>query len=256
MLFDTHCHLDADAFDPDRAEVLARARAAGVSRFLNPAYDHDSSRRAVTLAAQHTEVYAAIGIHPNDVTALDGDGLRLLQVLACQPKVVAIGEIGLDYYWNTFPRERQQAGFKQQLHLAQELDLPVIIHCRDAYDDTLSILERSTLPGSRVLLHSFAGNGADAARAVANGYMLGIGGPVTFKKAESLREVVQEAPLDQLVLETDAPYLAPHPHRGKRNEPAYLRLTAEKVAELRRLPLEELARATTTSASRFFGLTL
>ncbi|MCL5999841.1 MAG: TatD family hydrolase [Chloroflexi bacterium] len=254
MLFDTHCHLDVAAFDADREEVFARAQAAGVTHFLNPAYDLDSSRRAVALAGQHTEVYAAVGVHPNDLAALESDGLAQLRMLATQPKVVAIGEVGLDYYWNTFSHERQQAAFEQQLALAQELDLSVIVHCRDAYDDTLDILER--FPAGRVLLHSFAGNGGHAERALARGYSLGISGPVTFKKADTLREIVRDAPLERLLLETDAPYLAPHPRRGQRNEPGLLTLTAQKVAEIRALPMDELAQATSANAYRFFGLTL
>jgi TatD DNase family protein len=170
------------------------------------------------------------------------------------PRIVAVGEIGLDYYWNTHPREVQQAGFRQQLELAQSAQCPVLIHCRDAYDDTLDIL--SEYPAVHVLLHAFGGNGAHAERALAQGYLLGIAGPVTFKKAESLREMVQTAPLEQLVLETDAPYLAPDPHRGRRNEPAYLRLTAERVARLRGLSLEEIGQTTSANAARFFGLTL
>jgi TatD DNase family protein len=251
MLFDTHCHLDVPAFDADREDVIARALAAGVSVLLNPAYDLASSRRAIALANVRRDVYAAVGIHPNDIAALEPGGLDELRRLALSPRVVAIGEIGLDYYWNTSPHDVQQAMFRRQIELAQELNLPIIIHCREAYEDTLAILETA---GSKILLHSFAGSPEQADEAMRRGYCLGVGGPVTFKKSEALREIVRRAPLDHLFLETDAPYLAPHPYRGKRNEPAYLALSAQKVAEVRRTTVDEVAAATTGAARRFFNI--
>jgi TatD DNase family protein len=210
--------------------------------------------QAAGQAAGQARLFAAVGIHPNDLQHLTEQNVAELRHLLSLPGVIAVGEIGLDYYWNTRPREAQQAGFRQQLEIAQSAQRPVIIHCRDAYDDTLEIL--AEYPTLRVLLHAFSGNGGHAERALAQGYLLGIAGPVTFKKSESLREIVQAAPLEQLVLETDAPYLTPLPHRGRRNEPAYLRLTAERVAKLRGLSIEELAHTTTANAARFFGLTL
>ena len=254
MLFDTHCHLDLDVFDADREAVLARALEVQVTRLMNPSFDLVSSRRVVKLADERAGVYAAVGVHPNDLAALDESGLSELRTLASLPKVVAIGEIGLDYHWNTFPPEQQQAGFVAQLELAQALQRPVVIHCRDAYDDMLDILEHH-MPKGKVLLHSFAGTGGHAARALAHSYFLGIGGPITYKKATGLREIVHDAPLSQIVLETDAPYLAPHPYRGKRNEPSYLALTAQAVGVARGLSVAVVAEATTSSACGFFGLT-
>ena len=256
-LFDTHCHLDTPAFDADREAVWARAQAAGVSRLLNPAYDMESSRRALALAETRAEFVCAVGIHPNSIAELTGDCLYELEQLAASPKVVAIGEIGLDYHWDTHPRPRQHEGFVQQIQLAQRLRLPIIIHCRDAYDDCMEILLDETKGdhATPVLLHSFAGSPAQARVAFEHGWYLGIGGPVTYKKSHELRDIVKRAPLEQLVVETDAPYLPPEPHRGQRNEPAYVRLAAERIAELRGVALEQIAHITLTNAQRLFSRT-
>ena len=254
MYFDTHCHLDVNQFDVDRDAVFERALAAQVTRFLNPAYDLESSHRAVRLAAQHDAVVAAVGVHPNDLAALNDNTLVELRNLAQRSKVVAIGEIGLDYHWNTFTPEQQRAGFEQQLSMAEDLGLPIIVHCRDAYEDILNILSRCA-PRVGVLLHSFAGDRAQAHRALDLGCMLGIGGPVTYKNAQGLREIVAQTAMDRIVLETDAPYLAPHPYRGKRNEPSFLPHTADRIAGLHGIGVEEVAHITTANAIRFFGLT-
>jgi TatD DNase family protein len=260
-LFDTHCHLDTVAFDADREAVFARARASGVSHFLNPAYDLASSQRAVALAQSRQDVVCAVGIHPNDIGSLNDECLSVLKQLARNSNVVAIGEIGLDYHWDAFPRPQQREGFVRQIALAQELGLPIIIHCRDAakpagaYEDCLETLaESDSHREGRVLLHSFAGSPAEARFAFEHGWYIGIGGPVTYKKAHELREIVRRAPLEQLVLETDAPYLSPEPHRGQRNEPAHVRLVAEKVAALHSLSVEQIAHITFTNARRLFGL--
>ncbi|HEY3341366.1 MAG TPA: TatD family hydrolase [Anaerolineae bacterium] len=254
MFFDTHCHLDVHEFDVDRAAVLERAAAARVTRILNPAYDIESSRRALTLAQQNDHVIAAVGIHPDNLAAMNEESLAQLWILAKQPKVVAIGEIGLDYHWNTFSHEIQHAWFVQQLNMAQQLNLPVIIHCREGYDDMLDILS-TVQPRVGILLHSFAGDIAQAERALKMGCMFGIGGPVTYKNADELRRVVAQTPLERTVLETDAPYLPPHPYRGKRNEPGFLPLTADRLAALHNMSIEEVAHTTTANAIRFFGLT-
>ncbi len=276
MLFDTHCHLDTPAFDTDRDDVFARAYANGVVRFLNPAFDLASSQRAAALAQAREDVVCAVGIHPNDIGSLTSGSLNAeclteLKALAqASRKVVAIGEVGLDYHWDSFPRQQQREGFVQQIELAQELGLPVIIHCRDAakpagaYADCLEILAVHSPPpqpspvgtgeGAGVLLHSFAGSPAEARFAFDRGWYIGVGGPITYKKAHELREIVKRAPLEQIVLETDAPYLTPEPHRGQRNEPAQVRLVARKVAELRGMSLEEIAHITFTNAQRLFGL--
>ncbi len=254
MFFDTHCHLDIKQFDVDRAAVLERARLANVTRFVNPAYDLPSSRAAIQMAADHAEVVAAVGVHPNDIGGFVTQGLAELHDLVRQPKVVAIGEIGLDYHWNTFTPELQRDAFVRQIQLAVDLNLPVIIHCRDAYDDVLAIL-RGAKPPVGMLMHAFTGSLSQAESTLDLGCLLGIGGPITYRNGENIRQVVKMAPLNQLVLETDAPYLTPHPWRGKRNEPSYLPLAAKQMAEIRDLSLEETAQITTANAMRFFRLT-
>ncbi len=252
MLFDTHCHLDAGAFDPDRDAVWARAQHAGVEWLVNPAYDLPSCRRAIELAGQHAHIYAAVGIHPNDCATFEND-LPALRALIGQPKVIAIGEIGLDYYWDRTTPAQQAAAFVAQLALAREFNLPVIVHCRDAYADTLALLEAHA-QGMRVVLHAFAGRMEHAERALAQGWHIGIGGPVTYRKAENLREVAGAISLDRMLLETDSPYLPPHPHRGRRNEPAYIALVAESVSQVRGVSFSRVADATTAAAMTFFGL--
>lgn len=254
QLFDTHCHLDVQQFDEDREAVYQRAHAAGVGRFLNPSYDLESSRRAATLAASREDTFAAMGIHPNDAADFNATRLNELRELAHLPRVVAIGEIGLDYYWKTVPPDMQKKVFIAQLRLADDLDLPVIIHCREAYDDMMKILDHEVADedAPRFVLHSFSGDASHAKRAIERGYYMGISGPVTYPKTQELREVVRSAPLDRLVIETDSPYLTPQRHRGKRNEPAYVRLVAEKIADVREMLLDDIARVTTENANRLF----
>jgi len=265
MLFDSHCHLDTHPFDADREAVYERAHAAGVTHFLNPAYDLESSKRATALAEARPDTYAAVGLHPNDIGQLSAECLSEIEQLAQSKRVVAIGEIGLDYHWDTHPRSTQRDGFVQQFRLAQKLELPVIIHCRDAYDDLMEVLEEvdptptgatSKFNRVAVLLRSFAGKPAHARTALTKGYFLGIGGPLTYKNSHTLREIVKTAPLSQLVLETDAPYLTPMPHRGQRNEPAYVRLVAEYLAQLREMSLEQLSDITFTNTQRLFRIVL
>lgn len=214
-------------------------------------YDLASSESALQIAAQLDGCWASVGIHPHDAAQCDENALRRLQRLAAQPAVVAVGEIGLDYYRDFSPQEAQWRAFEVQLQLASQLQLPVIIHCRDAYDDLLNMLSRYSLRG---VLHCFSGEPRHAQRAVEMGWYLGVGGIVTFKNARTLREVVQRTPLENLLLETDSPYLAPAPHRGKRNEPAYIPLVAQMVASLKNVSLQELAAATTRNADRLFSL--
>jgi TatD DNase family protein len=255
-LFDTHCHLDIELFDADRDAVLERAHAAGVTRFLNPAYDLESSRRAAALAASREGAFAAVGVHPNDAADFDETRLHQLRELTGLPKVAAIGEIGLDDYWKTVPPDAQKRAFIAQLRLADELDLPVIIHCREAFDDLMAILDDEVADedAPRIVLHSFSGDVSHAQRAMERGYYMGIGGPVTYPKAQGLREIARSAPLDRLVIETDSPYLTPQRHRGKRNEPAYVRLVAEKIADVREMLLDDIARITTENANQLFRL--
>ena len=250
MLFDTHCHLDTAKFDADRAAVLARALGAGVGLILNPAYDLESSRRATALAAQATpanplQIVAAVGVHPTSTAEFTPETLAQLRDLAgnAPGRVVAIGEIGLDYHWKTVPPDAQRAAFLAQLELARELDLPVIIHCREAEDDVLTILE-AHWRGRPLVMHSFAGDQGHLARALACGFHIGVSGPVTYPNAARTRDIVRTVPRDKLLIETDAPFLTPQRHRGKRNEPAYVRLVAEKIADVREVMLDDVARFT------------
>ncbi len=260
MVIDSHCHLDFPQFDEDRAAVLDRARAAGVRAIINPGTDLTSSRRAVALAEAEPDVYAAVGVHPHDARSLDEETLNELRALAAHPKVVAIGEIGLDFYRDLSPRDQQRRAFESQLALAAELELPVIIHCRDAHQEVLATLqawaEDHPAPprGWRGVLHAFSGDEAMAEAGRAIGFALSLGGPVTFRNARRLHALVPKLPLDHLLLETDAPYLAPHPHRGKRNEPAWVTLVAEAVARLTGVSVEAIVRQTTANAVRLFGL--
>jgi TatD DNase family protein len=248
---DTHCHLNHPDFASDAKQVWHRAREAGVHHAIVVGYDLASSETALQVAAGFDGCWASVGIHPHDAVQCEENALLRLHQLASQHRVVAIGEIGLDYYRNLSPKEAQQHALEQQMDLALQLRLPVIIHCRDAYDDLLDILSRYPLRG---VLHCFSGEVHHAQRAVEMGWYLGIGGVVTFRNAHTLREVVQHIPLENLILETDAPYLAPVPHRGKRNEPAYIPLIAQTVASLKHIPIEELATVTTQNARYLFSL--
>jgi TatD DNase family protein len=227
---DTHCHLNHPDLYAEWNAALFRAQQSGVHRMIIIGYDLESSQRGVQLSEQSDALYAAVGIHPHDAVQCDSETLQQLRELARHPRVVAIGEIGLDFYRDLSPREAQYQAFHAQMQLAAELHLPVVIHCREAYDELLAVL--SEYPAVRGVLHCFSGNAEQAQQGLELGYFLGIGGVITFKSAESLREIVRAMPRDRLLLETDAPYLAPHPYRGKRNEPAYLPLIAQQVADL------------------------
>jgi len=247
-------------FDADRAAVVERAQAAGVKAIVNAGADVESSRRAVALAEQYPGVYAAVGVHPHDAKTLDGDALAALRELARQPKVVAVGEIGLDFYRNLSPQDVQQWAFQAQLAWAAKLGKPVIVHDREAHAEVLNALTSwaaglgSSLTGRVGVLHSFSGDLLMAKRVIDLGFYISISGPVTYQNARRLAEIVRALPLDRLLIETDCPYLTPHPHRGKRNEPAYVRLVAEKVAEIKGLGLDEVAAMTTANARRLFEL--
>ncbi|MEW6172522.1 MAG: TatD family hydrolase [Bacillota bacterium] len=254
-LIDTHCHLNDRRFDKDRPAVLQAAGAAGVEKIINVGYDIASSEQGVALAHSHPGIFAVVGVHPHDAAKASPDYLQVLKRLAGKKKILAIGEIGLDYYRDLSPRPTQRKVFVEQLKVAREVELPVVIHCREAIPDVYDILSREAigLPG---VMHCFSGNWEEAGRFLALGFYISIAGPVTFTKNDSLVEVVKLAPLERLLLETDAPYLAPVPYRGKRNEPAYLVHTARRVAEVRGLSLEEVAQATTENAAQLFGSVL
>ena len=260
-LVDTHAHLDFGKFDGDRQAVIQRAREAGVGAIVNVGADLASSQRAVKLAEAHEGIYAAVGMHPHDAKALDGAALAHLRELARHPKVVAVGEIGLDFYRDLSPRDMQRRAFRAQLAWAAKLGKPVVIHDRDAHDEILEMLEDwagglqgSPLAGRLGVLHTFSGDLGMAERAIELGFYISISGPVTYHNARHLPDVVRALPMERLLVETDCPFLTPHPHRGKRNEPAYVRLVAERVAVLKGLPLDRVAEATTANAQRLFGL--
>lgn len=258
MLVDTHCHLDFEKFDADRDEVVARAEAAGVARIVVPALDPDNCRAVLQLAEQYEAVYAAVGVHPNSTAQWNDTWIEHLRELAAHDKVVAIGEIGLDYHWDKSPPEVQKQAFKAQLALASGLDLPVIIHNREADDDILSILRTSAQsererPG---VLHSFSSTWEVAQEAIDLGYYIGFTGPVTYKNAGALRDVLARTPMDRILIETDAPFLTPQAHRGQRNEPAYVVHVAEQVARVRDMNLNVVKAMTTENAACVFGRSL
>lgn len=267
-LTDTHCHLDLDAFEEDRDEVLERAWAAGLERILIPGLDLDSSRGVVDLAQADSRLYAAVGVHPNSATSWTERTRDVLKELAQRPEVVALGEIGLDYYWDRAPRDLQKRVLRAQLHLALEVDLPVVLHVRntDKNDrtcifDLIHILtewhreaaERKPDRKRRLgVVHSFSGNREEAQTIQELGFYLGITGPVTFKNAVSLQEVAASVKKELLLIETDAPYLTPHPYRGRRNEPAHVEHVAKKIGQLRGQPSRAVAEQTFENAERLF----
>lgn len=269
-LTDTHCHLDLGKFDADRNDVIRRALAAGLTRILIPGITLKSSRSIVKLAESQPNLFAAVGVHPNDSNTWDPQTIPALRELAVSLKVVAIGEIGLDYYWEAAPRDHQHKVLEEQLNLAAELQLPVIIHVREKGDapdgdcaqDMLKILEqwvtrlrvdKNPLAEQPGVIHSFSGTRQTAEKAIALNFYLGVTGPVTYKNAESRQEVIAALPLERLLIETDAPYLAPQPKRGQRNEPAYVLFMAEKIALLHSLSLDQVAETTTANAARLFA---
>jgi len=288
MLTDTHCHLDFNKFDEDREAVISRALAAGVERILVPALDYQSSIRAIELAAIHPHIFAAVGFHPTDLNKWEDSSIQNLKDLtliaggspvnvqalspSLQRKIVAVGEIGLDYYWVKESEQRafQRQALMQQLLLAQDLNKPVIIHMREENDDwfgqaSIDLLEilsewhaglpaqnqsLATRPG---VLHSFNGNLDTAQKAIALNFYVGVTGPVTYKNAEEKRQIIRQLPLERLMIETDAPFLTPVPHRGKRNEPAFVVLIADKIAEIHNTTREQVAHITSQNANRLFG---
>ena len=253
MLFDTHAHYDDETFDPDRDAVLSALPAQGVGLVLNPGCDLPSSRKAVEYAQVYPHVYAAVGIHPENCAGFTPADIDALRQLAQKPKVVAIGEIGLDYYWaENPPKELQQEVLRRQLALAQELHLPVIIHDRDAHADTLSIVRE--FPQVTGVFHCFAGSVEMARELLQRGWYLGFDGPVTYKNARRAPEVAAVTPLDRMLVETDSPYMTPVPYRGQRNSSAYVYLVAEKLAAWKGVSPAELARITAENGQRLFRI--
>ena len=251
MLIDSHAHIQLSQFNRDRDAVLERAREAGVSDILVIGFDVETSLGAVELAEKHTHIYATVGMHPHDAKDLTPDVLKTFRELVAHPKVIALGEMGLDYYRNLSPRPVQKEAFEKQLDLAEELQMPIIIHNRDAYIDILPILE-ARQGRIRGVLHCFTGDVQFMHRGLAIGFHIGIGGIVTYKNAADVQAVARAVPEDRLLIETDCPWLAPQFRRGKRNEPAYVRAVAEKIAELRDTSIETIGEITTENFETLF----
>ncbi|MFX0108823.1 MAG: TatD family hydrolase [Candidatus Hodarchaeota archaeon] len=253
MFFDTHAHLQWSSFDRDREEVLLRARGAQVDYVVNIGFDVNGSMKGVKLADHHEELYATVGVHPHNASHLDDEALDELRRLSENPKVVAIGEIGLDYYRNLSPRETQKKAFEVQLLLAEELELPVVIHNREAHSDILGII--SSFKGKlRGVMHCFSGSREMAEQCIRLGYLISLAGTVTYPNAHRLHEIAKWIDLQKILLETDSPWLAPQDMRGRRNEPSFLPFTAKKVAGLRGINLGDLAAVTTENAENIFKL--
>lgn len=251
-MIDSHAHLNDEKFSLDLEEVLARARLAGVKAVINVGYDLESSKRAVELAEEHLDLYAVVGVHPHDAQTCTPAILDHIRQLLEHPKVVAIGETGLDYYYDNSPREIQRAVFRDQLSLAREVKKPVVIHSREAAQDTLQIVQ--DYPDVSCLLHCYSGSWEMAQEYKKLGHYFSFGGPITFSNAHKLRAVAAKIPLERVMLETDCPYLTPHPHRGKRNEPAYLVHTAEKLASIHGVDVEDVVSITEDNTRRFFAM--
>ena len=253
MLFDTHAHYDDEAFDADRDAVLTALPGQGVGLVLNPGCDVESSRKAVQYAAAYPHVYAAVGIHPENCGGYTAGDLAALEKLAQQPGVAAIGEIGLDYYWEQNPpRELQQRVLRDQLALAQELDLPVIVHDREAHADSLAIVQE--FPAVRGVFHCFSGSVEMARELLKRGWYLGFDGPITYKNAVKALDVIAACPADRMLLETDSPYLAPVPNRGKRNDSRNLPYIAARIAEIKGMTTEQVAEVTLQNGKHLFGI--
>lgn len=255
-LIDSHCHLDQDAFAADRDAVLARARASGVRRLLTIGAGGPliSNRAAISLAESDQDIFAAVAVHPHDSAAITDDTYEELRRLWTHPKVVAVGETGLDYYYRHSPPDAQRAHLRRFVREARRAGLPLVIHCRDAFPDLLEILREEDAAAVGGVIHCFSGGPADARACLALGFHLSFSGIVTFKNADLLRDVVRQTPPERLLIETDAPFLAPTPHRGRRNEPALVRLVAEEVARVTGRELAEVADLTTRNAERLFRL--
>ncbi len=255
-LTDTHCHLSLDLFAEELEPILARARAAGVGRLVIPGIDLETSRRAVEIAEDLSGIYASVGIHPHEASSYSDSVREDLRQLAHSDSVVAIGEIGLDYYRDLTPRDQQIEALVDQLKLAGEMELPVIIHNREAQDELYPVLLEwaPTLSGpNKGVLHAYSGTRSSAEIAMTSGFFIGIGGPLTYPSAVELRQTIQNIPQDRLLLETDSPYLPPQPHRGKRNEPAFLPLVAEELGKLWSADTEQVVADTSKNADDLFG---
>lgn len=254
MLFDTHVHLNDEQFDNDLQEVIERAKEAGVDYMVVVGFNRPTIERAISLVDTFDFLYASVGWHPVDAIDMKEEDLDWLESIAAHPKVVALGEMGLDYHWDKSPHDVQKEVFRKQIGLAKKLELPIIIHNRDATEDVVQMLREENAKEVGGIMHCFSGSAETAKECVELNFHISLGGPVTFKNAKKPKKVAMEVPLDRLLIETDCPYLAPHPYRGKRNEPAYVKLVAEQIAELKGISYEEVAEKTTENAKKLFGI--
>ncbi|WJV18888.1 TatD family hydrolase [Rossellomorea marisflavi] len=254
MLFDTHVHLNAEQFDEDVEEVIARAKEAGVENMVVVGFDRPTIERAMELVETYDFLYASVGWHPVDAIDMKDEDLDWIEEWTKHPKVVALGEMGLDYHWDKSPEDVQKDVFRRQIRLAKKVKLPIIIHNREATQDIVDILKEEEASEVGGIMHCFSGSPEVAKECVDMNFYISLGGPVTFKNARKPKEVAKEIPLKKLLVETDCPYLAPHPNRGKRNEPAYVRLVAEQIAELKEISIEEVEAATTRNAKKLFNI--
>ncbi|MBM7098042.1 TatD family hydrolase [Bacillus sp. H-16] len=254
MLFDTHVHLNADQFEDDVNDVIERAQQAGVKEMVVVGFDEKTINKAMALVEQYDFLYAAVGWHPVDAVDMTDEHLAWIEELSAHPKVVAIGEMGLDYHWDKSPAEVQKEVFRKQIRLAKKLNMPIIIHNREADQDVVDVLKEEDAGEVGGIMHCFAGDMAIAKQCLDMNFHISFGGPVTFKNARLPEEVAAQIPMERLLIETDSPFLAPHPNRGKRNEPAYVTLVAEKLAELKGVSYEELIEETRINAKRLFNI--
>ncbi|MCX8130786.1 MAG: TatD family hydrolase [Clostridia bacterium] len=252
MLFDSHAHYDDERFSQDRYEIINRVFESGVSYILNASSNIASAVESISLAQEFEHVYAAVGIHPHNAGEINDNTLVTLADFSSNPKVVAIGEIGLDYYYDTAPREIQKHWFAKQIDMAKNLNLPVIVHDRDAHEDTVDIVVSENAKAVGGVFHCYSGSVEMAKVLLDNNFYISVGGAVTFKNARKAVEVVRYIPLEMLLIETDCPYMTPEPYRGRRNDSGYLKLVAEKVAEIKGISYEEVANTTTENAKRLF----
>ncbi|CAM3958358.1 TatD family hydrolase [Cohnella lubricantis] len=255
MLIDTHAHLDSPKFDDDREETIQRALEAGVETIVNIGFNRETIPTTMALAERYPFIYAAVGWHPTDAIDMKlEEDLAWIESLCAHPKVVAIGEIGLDYYWDTSPKDIQHTVFREQIRLAKKLKKPIIIHNRDAHEDVVRLLKEEGASEVGGIMHCFSGSWETAKQCLDLNFYISFGGPVTFKNARVPKEVLAKVPDDRLLIETDSPYLAPHPYRGKRNESAYVRLVAQEAAVIKGISLEEIEKLTTRNSIRCLGL--
>jgi TatD DNase family protein len=255
LLFDTHAHLNDEKFSEDREEVIQRAQECGVSRIVNVGFNRVTIPQSIALAEKYDFIYSAVGWHPQDAKDMQDEDFQWLRELSKHKKVVAIGEIGLDYYWDTSPKDVQKEVFRKQIRLARELQMPIIIHDREAHQDIVDILREENAAEIGGIMHCFSGSLEIAEACLEMNFYISFGGPVTFKNAKKPKEIAKQIPMNRLLVETDCPYLTPEPYRGKRNESGYVRYVAEEVAALRGMSFEELASITFENANRLFRLT-